>query len=155
MNRTVFAVDRNQFGAWRGAQWLHHRTSRNEALLVGQCQSLAGLQRVHRDRKAGEAHHGVHHHIGHLHQGGHVAHYLGEGQGLGHAGALRGVGNRHQHRAELERLFDEHIDRRPHAEADDLVVTFCAHHIECLRANAATAAGNGHAPPCHESSATS
>ena len=76
MDRAVLAVDGHQFGAGGRPQRLHHRRPGDEALLVGQRQSLAQLQRADRDGEPGEADDTVDHHVGVVGQIGEVGDHL-------------------------------------------------------------------------------
>ena len=66
VHRAVLAVDRDQLGAGRRPQRLHDRAGGDEALLVGQGEPLALLERGDRDREAGEADHRVDDDVGRL-----------------------------------------------------------------------------------------
>ena len=144
MHGAVLAVDGHQFGAGCGPQRLHHRSGGNEALFVGERQSLARPQRGHGDGQAGKAHHRVHHHIGGFDQVGQIGDHLGKGQLGRNPGALGGVGNTHHSGSELVGLGDEHIDRRANAESNHLVrACLGPHHIERLGADTAATTGDG------------
>ena len=111
VHRTVLAVHRHQFGARRGAQWLHHRGTGDEAFLVGERQPFAGSQRANRDLEAGEADDTVDDHISNVDQVGEVGYDLCKRQCGGDLRPLGGISNCNHLRTELERLFDEQRDR--------------------------------------------
>ncbi len=129
----VLAVDRHQFGSGSGPQWLHHRGAGDEALLVGQCQALAQLQRADRDGQPGEPDHPVDDDVGIVGQVSEVGDDFGERQRSRNLGTSTVVGDGDDLRPELVGLGDEHVDRRPDTEADDLVAAgFGADDVERL-----------------------
>ena len=60
----VLGVHRDDLGPRRAPGLLHDGRAGDERLLVGQREPLAGLERRHRHRQAGEADHRVEHHVG-------------------------------------------------------------------------------------------
>ena len=56
----VLRIDRDDLGAGGPSRPLHHRCAGDQRLLVGECESTAGLERGKRHRESGEADHPVH-----------------------------------------------------------------------------------------------
>ena len=140
----VLAVDGHQLGARRRPQRLHDRAAGDEALLVGQRQPLARLQRGDRDRQPGEADDAVDDDVGVVGQVGQVGDDLGERQRRGDLGPARPVGDGDDLRPELVGLGDQHVDRRADAERDDLVAAgLGADDVERLRPDRPRRAGDG------------
>ena len=147
----MLGVDGDQLGARNASEWLHHRAGGDEALLVGQGESLAGAQRGDGDGQAGEADDAVDHHVGHLGEIGEIGDHGAGRQRLDDRGALGRVGDRHETRAELLGLGDQRVDRRSDAERHHLVaVRFGAHDVEGLATDRARRAGDSDAGRAHE-----
>jgi hypothetical protein len=143
VHSAVLAVDRHELGARRRSQRLHHGPGSDQALFVRQRQSLAATQGGNRDRQAGKADDGVDHDVGVIGQVTELGDHVCERQRVGDASPLIVVGNGDDLRPELERLLDEHVDRRSDAQTDDLeAIGLGAHDVEGLGADAAAAAGN-------------
>ncbi len=139
----MLAVDRDQLGAGRRPQRLHHRAGRDQALLVRQRQSLPGGQRGDGHRETGEADDTVHHDVRRLDECRQVVDDLGERQRGRDLGAPAGIGDGDEPRAELQSLGDQRLDRRPDAEPDHLVrVGVGSHDVEGLRSDRTRRAGD-------------
>ena len=118
----VLAVDGHQLaGARLLAHASHDRAGRDERLLVGEREPLAGLERRQRDAQPGEADDAVHAHVA---QRGDVGERVRAGDDLGARGherlelrRLRVVGDGDDRRTPPLRLRGQLLDRRPRARA--------------------------------------
>jgi len=104
----MLGVDRHDLRAWGPPGLLHDRRARDQRLLVGQREPLARLERGHRHRQAGEAHHGVQDDVGPACRGDQAllsGHDLGAGRHTrADLGGQRGVPDHHEVGRELARL---------------------------------------------------
>ena len=143
VHRTVFAVDGNDEGSGHRAQRLHDGARRNEALFVGESESLAGAQRLERHGQAGETDDRVHHHVGRTDDVGEIARHFGKGKGVGDTPTIRFISDDHHGGPELLGLTDDGVDRRADGKCDHLVcAAFGTHDVERLRADGAGRAGD-------------
>ena len=126
VERRVLAVDGDDLPGTAVAHRRHHRTAGDEALLVGEREALAVLERGERGRQAGEADHRVEDDVD-----------LGERRQLGEH--VRGIGTearRVEGNAELRGLGLQQLAVARRSERDDLVlVAVVADDVERLRAD--------------------
>ena len=123
LHRAVLAVDRHEFGAGSRPQRLDHRSTGDQALLVGQSQPFALLQGPHRHGETGETDDSIDDHVGVVYKIGQVGDHFGERQRVGDLGPAGRIGHCDDLRTELVGLSDQDLDRRADTEADDLVAT--------------------------------
>ena len=117
MERTVLGIDGDDLGSRGQPGPLDDRCPGDQRFLVGQGQPTSGLQGGQGDRKPGEAHHGVHHHLA---QGGDGGQSLDSGddidprwQGGGQDRRQRGVPDGHHLWMQLVGLSGQEVDRAP------------------------------------------
>lgn len=117
----MFAVDGHQFCAGSRTQRLHYRCARDQALLVGKCQTATELQCSNSDREPSEPDNPIHDHVGNFGKVGEVADDFRERQRGANLCPTRRIGDRYNLRAKLECLLNQYIDGSIDAECDDLV----------------------------------
>jgi hypothetical protein len=112
MNCTMFAVNRDEFGARRTARHLHHWASGNERFFVGECETSTGLERCQSYRQTGKPDDTVHHNIGLEREARHCVASrpnLNTWEfGRNRSGSF-GVANRYHRGAIATGLFDDHF----------------------------------------------
>ncbi len=150
VDRAVLRVDGDQLGAGDRSQRLHNRAGGDEALLVGERQTLAGRERCDRHRQPGETNDAVDHHVGGVDQLAELAHDRGERERRSDLRPTCRVGDGDDLGPELDGLFDQRVHRRPDAEPDDLVAPGLGpHDVEGLRADRPRRSGDGDAGRVH------
>ena len=125
VDRTMLAVDRQQFGAGRVPCLAHDRSGGDEGLLVGEAQSSPRFEGGKGDREPGESHHAVDYHLGSrgcLGQRRPSCQDLSsDGNAVDQFGGERGIGDRHYRWSKALRLLDEEVEGPGRTDRYDFV----------------------------------
>ena len=149
---TVLGVDGHELGAGDRAQRPHHRPGGDEALLVGEGETLARRQRGDRHRQPGEPDDGVDHDVGVLDEIRRGVDDRGPRQRRGDLGTPRRVADGDAAGRNSLAWATSVATSEPDAEGDDLVAAgLGAHDVERLRADRAGRPGDGDTNRSHGS----
>jgi hypothetical protein len=146
MNSAMFAVDRYELRTRCASDLLHHRTTCDQRLLIGQGESTTSCERGKRDRQASKPNDAVDDNLsiaGETWHGLGANTYIDTGERVDDRSRRRLIGDSDDGRSIGPRLFDEHLGLPTGgANGNQLErVWFCGEDIERLSTNGSRGTG--------------